>query len=125
MNLNKVFLVGRLGDDPTERETAKGETVINFPLATNSGWGDNIKTDWHKVVAFGKLATGVSGSGISKGQEILVEGRISYGKYTDRNGVERKSSDIIASKIEYGSRPKGGGGNDEQMDNTGDPNIPF
>ena len=124
MNLNKVFLVGRLGADPIERETSKGEMVLNMSLASNSGWGDNIKSDWHKVVVFGKVATGVGGAGLVKGQELLVEGRISYGKYTDKNGVERTSSDIIASKVEFGSRGKNSN-RDEQQDNTGDPNIPF
>lgn len=124
MNLNKVFLIGRLGADPIERETSKGETVMNFSLATNSGWGDTIKTDWHKVVAFGKLASGASGAGLAKGQEMFVEGRIAYGKYTDKNGVERITSDIIASKIEYGARVRGRN-SDEQQDNSGDPNIPF
>ena len=124
MNLNKVFLIGRLGADPIERETSKGETVMNFSLATNSGWGDTIKTDWHKVVAFGKLASKASGADLAKGQEMLVEGRIAYGKYTDKNGVERITSDIIASKIEYGARVRGRN-SDEQQDNSGDPNIPF
>ena len=105
MNLNKVFLVGRLGADPIERETAKGETVLNLSLATNSGWGDNIKTDWHKVVAFGKVATGVGGAGLVKGQA----------------GVERMSSDIIASKVEFGSRAK----SSNEQTSPEDDNIPF
>ena len=121
MNLNKVFLVGRLGADPIERETSKGETVLNMSLATNSGWGDNIKTDWHKVVAFGKVATGVGGAGLVKGQELLIEGRISYGKYTDKAGVERMSSDIIASKVEFGARAK----SSNEQTSREDDNIPF
>ena len=124
MNLNKVFLVGRLGADPIERETAKGESVLNMSLATNSGRGENIKTDWHKVVAFGKVAAGVGGAGLVKGQELLIEGRISYGKYTDKNGVERTSSDIIASKVEFGSRGKSSS-EQKSIRRGEDDNIPF
>jgi len=59
MNVNKVILVGRAGKDPEARETGKGEAVANISLATNSGYGDNEKTDWHRVTFFGKLANTV------------------------------------------------------------------
>ena len=103
MNVNKVHLVGRVGGDPQIRETGRGETVANISLATNSGYGDNEKTDWHRVTFFGKLADTVS-EYVKKGQELYVEGRISYSKYTDKSGVEKYSTDIIAYSMQMGNK---------------------
>jgi len=103
MNVNKVMLVGRVGGDPQTRETGKGETVANISLATNSGYGDNEKTDWHRVTFFGKIADTVS-EYVKKGQELYVEGRISYSKYTDKSGVEKYSTDIIAYSMQMGKK---------------------
>ena len=83
MNVNKAILVGTVGSDPIVRET-KGGSVCNLSLATNSGYGDNEKTDWHRVTFFGKLAETVN-EYVIKGQELYIEGRISYGKYTDKD----------------------------------------
>jgi len=103
MNVNKVHLVGRVGGDPQTRETSRGETMANLSLATNSGYGDNEKTDWHRVTFFGKLADTVR-EYVKKGQELYVEGRISYSKYTDKSGVEKYSTDIIAYSMQMGNK---------------------
>ena len=103
MNVNKVHLVGRVGGDPQTRETSRGETMANLSLATNSGYGDNEKTDWHRVTFFGKLADTVR-EYVKKGQELYVEGRISYSKYTDKSGVEKYSTDIIAYSMQMGKK---------------------
>ena len=103
MNVNKVILVGRVGSDPILNETSKGDAVTNISLATNSGYGDKEKTDWHKVTFFGKLANTVD-EYVKKGQELYVEGRISYSKYTDKEGNERDSTSVIAYAMQFGSK---------------------
>ena len=103
MNVNKAILVGRVGADPIVNETSKGDAVANLSLATNSGYGDKEKTDWHKVTFFGKLATTVS-EYVKKGQELYVEGRITYSKYTDREGVEKNSTSIVAYSMQMGTK---------------------
>ncbi len=107
MNVNKAILVGRVGADPIVRETSKGDTVCNVSLATNSGYGDNEKVDWHKVTFFGKLADTVN-EYVTKGQQLYVEGRIAYSKYTDKEGNERHGTSIIAGMMQMGSRQNGG-----------------
>ena len=106
MNVNKAILVGRVGADPIVRETAKGDSVCNLSLATNSGYGDNEKVDWHKGTFFGKLADTVN-EYVTKGQQLYVEGRISYSKYTDKEGNERHWTSIIAGMMQMGSTMNG------------------
>ena len=86
ISVNKVTLVGRVGSEPVTRETSKGDPVCNLSIATNNGYGDNQTTDWHRVTFFGKLATVVS-EYVKQGQELFVDGRITYRKYTDSNGL--------------------------------------
>lgn len=122
MNVNKVILVGRAGRDPEARETGKGDTVANLSLATSSGYGDNEKTDWHRVTFFGKVADTVV-QYVKKGQEIYIEGRISYSKYTDREGVEKYSTDIIAYSMQMGQ--KGNTASSSQSPSSDDDDLPF
>jgi single-strand DNA-binding protein len=122
MNVNKVILVGRAGRDPEARETSKGDTVANLSLATSSGYGDNEKTDWHRVTFFGKVADTVI-QYVKKGQEIYIEGRISYGKYTDREGIEKYSTDIIAYSMQMGQ--KGNSSASSATPSSDDDDLPF
>ena len=122
MNVNKVILVGRAGRDPEARETGKGDTVANLSLATSSGYGDNEKTDWHRVTFFGKVADTVV-QYVKKGQEIYIEGRISYSKYTDREGIEKYSTDIIAYSMQMGQ--KGHTPSSSQSPSSDDDDLPF
>jgi len=102
MNVNKVTLVGRVGQTPTVRESAKGK-VCNINIATNSGFGENETTDWHKITFFDKLARTVE-EYVTKGQELYVEGRIKYSKWTDKEGVEKWKTEIIAHHMQMGAR---------------------
>ena len=122
MNVNKVILVGRAGRDPEARETGKGDTVANLSLSTSSGYGDNEKTDWHRVTFFGKVADTVV-QYVKKGQEIYIEGRISYSKYTDREGIEKYSTDIIAYSMQMGQ--KGNTPSSSQSPSSDDDDLPF
>ena len=123
MNVNKVILVGRAGKDPEARETGKGEAVANISLATNSGYGDNEKTDWHRVTFFGNLANTVIDY-VKKGQEIYVEGRISYSKYTGKDGVEKYSTSIIAYSMQMGKK-ESGSASAVSSANGDDDSLPF
>jgi len=102
ISVNKVTLVGRVGSEPVTRETSKGDPVCNLSIATNNGYGDNQTTDWHRVTFFGKLASVVS-EYVKQGQELFIDGRITYRKYTDNNGVEKTSTDIIANQMQMGA----------------------
>ena len=123
MNVNKAILVGRVGSDPVVRET-RGGTVCNVSLATNSGYGDKEKTDWHKVTFFGKLADTVN-EYVVKGQELYIEGRISYGKYTDKDGIEKYSTDIIANSMQMGSKKGNPSSSTISSTSEGDDSLPF
>ena len=114
MNVNKVMLVGRAGSDPSTREVQDGKLkVCNLSLATSSGYGDKETTDWHRVTFFGKTAETVQ-EYVVKGQEIYVEGRIQYRKYTDKQGVEKYSTDIIANQMQLGQKAKGAEAEDKK-----------
>lgn len=122
MNVNKVILVGRVGQEPQAMETGKGKAVAKISLATNSGYGDNEKTDWHRVTFFDKLAETVI-EYVKKGQELYIEGRVSYSKYTDQSGVEKYSTDIIAYSMQMGQ--KGNSSAAPRSSTSDDESLPF
>ncbi|MEK6476832.1 single-stranded DNA-binding protein [Catalinimonas sp. 4WD22] len=100
---NRVQLIGRLGQDPEVRTLNSGKMVAQFSLATSEVYknsaGERVQdTQWHQVVAWGKLAE-VSENLLIKGQEVVVEGKISYRNYEDKNGIKRYVTEIIASDI--------------------------
>lgn len=107
---NKVILIGRVGSD-VELKTAKsGKSFCNINLATNTGYGDNKRTDWHKVVAFGKTAEACAKC-LSKGSVITVEGSIQYDVY-EKDEKKMYSTSIIAEQVVFlslsqnGQKPK-------------------
>lgn len=100
---NRVQLIGRLGQDPEVRTLNSGKMVAQFSLATSEVYknsaGERVQdTQWHQVVAWGKLAE-VSENLLIKGQEVVIEGKISYRNYEDKNGIKRYVTEIIASDI--------------------------
>lgn len=98
--VNKVILVGNLGQDPEVRYAANGNAIANITLATSESYKDKNtgqmvdKTEWHRVVFFQKLAE-IAGEYLRKGSQIYVEGKLKTTKYTDNNGVEKYSTDIV------------------------------
>lgn len=108
-SVNKVILVGNLGRDPEIRYLPSGEPVANVTLATSSRYksktGEMVEeTEWHRVTFFGKLAE-IVGQYLKKGRSIYVEGRIKTRKYTDKDGIEKYATDIIANEMQMlGSR---------------------
>jgi len=113
MNLNKVQLIGRLTRDPELRTTPSGQSVATVGLATNRTWNDKSgqkqeKTEFHNIVMWGRLAE-IAGQYLTKGQEAYFEGRLETRSYTGKDGVEKRTTEIIAENMQMGSRPQGGG----------------
>ncbi len=109
MSVNKVILVGRLGRDPESRFTASGQAVCNFSLATDRSYKDRNgqtqkQTEWHKIVAWGKLAE-ICQKYLKKGSQIFIEGRIQSRQWEDQQGQKRTSFEIVAGEMRMlGSR---------------------
>ncbi len=109
MSVNKVILVGRLGRDPESRFTGSGQAVCNFSLATDRSYKDRNgqtqkQTEWHKIVAWGKLAE-ICQKYLKKGSQIFVEGRIQSRQWEDQQGQKRTSFEIVAGEMRMlGSR---------------------
>lgn len=103
MSLNKVILIGRLGQEPTIRYMPNGEAVCNFSVATSEKYTDKNgqrqeATEWHDVTMYRKLAE-IAGKYLTKGSQVYLEGKIQSRKYTDKNGAERTAYDIIANEL--------------------------
>lgn len=113
--INKVILVGNLGADPEMRHTGGGTAVTTLNLATSESWTDKQsgekveKTEWHRVKLFGRLAE-IAGDYLKKGRQVYIEGSLRTDKYTDKQGIERYSTDIIASEMQMLGGNEGGGG---------------
>jgi len=123
--VNKVILIGNLGGDPELRTTPSGTSVATFTLATNRSWtdregGKREETEWHRIVAWAKLAE-ICGQYLSKGRQVYIEGRLTTRTWKDKNDIERKTTEIIAEQMQMlGSRsdggPRSGGGGGGQSD---------
>ena len=117
-SVNKVILIGNLGRDPETRYTTGGDAVTNLRIATTETWKDKAgekqeKTEWHRIVIFGKTAE-VAGQYLRKGSQVYIEGRLQTRKWTDKEGQERYTTEIVADRMQMlGSR---GGGGDAPMD---------
>jgi single-strand DNA-binding protein len=102
-SLNKVMLIGRLGKDPEVRFTADGTPVANFSLATGESYLDKSgvrqeRTEWHNIVAWRRLAD-LSKNYLAKGRQVYVEGRITSREWTDKEGMKRRTTEIVASQM--------------------------
>lgn len=113
--INKVILVGNLGNDPEMKFTQGGMAICKISLATSSVRKDKDgnqqeRTEWHRVTFFGKLGE-IAGEYLKKGSQVYVEGSIKYDKYTGQDGVEKYSTDIIADEMQMlGGRGEGSAG---------------
>jgi single-strand DNA-binding protein len=123
-SVNKVILVGNLGRDPEIRYLPSGDPVANIAIATSSKYkgkdGNMVEeTEWHRVTFFGKLAE-IVGQYLKKGRSVYVEGRLKTRKYTDKDGVEKYATDIIANEMQMlGSREGMGDPAGHDGDNEG------
>lgn len=112
-SVNKVILVGHLATDPEIRQTPNGQAVANLKVATNRDWKDSDgehheATDYHKVVAWRKLGE-ICGQYLKKGSSVYMEGRLMNHQYTDKKGVDRFSTEIVADTVNFISYKKGNG----------------
>ena len=103
-SVNKVILVGNLGRDPEVRYTPDGAAIANISIATTSKYKNKTgelveETEWHRVTFFGRLAE-IAGEYLKKGRAVYVEGRLKTRKYTDKDGVEKYATDIIATEMQ-------------------------
>ena len=104
-SVNKVILVGNLGKDPEVRRLNSGEPVVNLSVATSENWRDKQsgerreKTEWHRVVIFNENIAKVAEQYLKKGAKVYVEGQLQTRKYTDKDGVEKYSTEIVLQKF--------------------------
>ena len=130
--VNKVILIGNLGKDPEIRYTPQGAAVCNFSLATSRAWKDKDgnkkeETDWHNIVAFGKLAE-ICGEYLSKGRQVYIGGRIQTRSWDDKDGNKKYTTEIIADEMQMlgpKAAAKGGEqGKAEPAQDSGSGNAP-
>jgi single-strand DNA-binding protein len=114
--VNKVILIGNLGQDPESRTTPGGTTVTNIRIATTEAWTDRQSgekkenTEWHTVVMWNRLGE-IAAEYLRKGSQVYIEGRLQTRKWQDKSGNDRYSTEIVASEMQMlGGRGGGGGG---------------
>lgn len=118
--VNKVILLGRLGADPEVRYTSGGTAVAKFNLATSETYKDKDgskqeKTEWHRVVAFGKLGE-ICGEYLSKGKQVYVEGRLQTRSWEDKDGNKKYTTEVnVNNMVMLGSGEGGGGGKESSV----------
>jgi len=105
MSVNKVILLGRLGQDPELKYTPGGSAVCNFSLATTEAWTDKQgqkqeKTEWHRIVVWGKLAE-LCNQYLAKGRQAFLEGRLQTRSWDDKEGNKRYTTEILASTVQF------------------------
>ena len=100
-SVNKVILVGNLGKDPEVRRMTSGDPVVNLSIATSESWRDKAsgekkeKTEWHRVVIFNKNLAEVAEKYLRKGAKVYVEGQLQTRKWTDKDGAEKYSTEVV------------------------------
>jgi single-strand DNA-binding protein len=121
--VNKVIVVGNLGQEPEVKFMPNGDAVCNITVATSETWKDKASgeqresAEWHKISAFGRLAE-IMGEYLHKGSKVYIEGKLKTRKWQDNNGQDRYSTEIVASEMQM-LDSKGGGGTKQQATNAG------
>lgn len=105
MSVNKVILLGRLGQDPELKYTPGGAAVCNFSMATTEAWTDKQgakqeKTEWHRIVVWGKLAE-LCNQYLAKGRQAFVEGRLQTRSWDDKDGTKRYTTEVMAATVQF------------------------
>jgi single-strand DNA-binding protein len=137
--VNKVILVGNLGKDPEVRRTQSGEPIVNFSVATSENWRDKNtgerkeKTEWHRVVIFNEHLAKIAEQYLRKGSKVFVEGQLATRKWTDKDGQEKYTTEIVLNRFRgelqmLDGRGEGGGRSEPVSFDRGndmDDEIPF
>ncbi len=135
--VNKVILVGNLGQDPESKATQSGSTITNISIATSETWNDKQsgeqveRTEWHRIVFFNKLAE-IAAQYLNKGDKVYIEGRLQTRKWQDNNGNDRYTTEIVANEMQMlgnenrrgGSGQYGQGAHAPAQQQTGAPEAP-
>lgn len=133
MSINKVIIIGFCGRDPENRYLPSGEQVTSIAVATTDRWRDKATgeqkeaTEWHRCVFFGKLAE-IAGQYLKKGVQVYIEGKLRTQKYTDKEGIERYQTEIIADQMQMLGQKHDGQQtkrNTYQAGKDGSDDIPF
>lgn len=123
--INKVTLIGNLGRDPEVRSSQNGLAIANVSIATSETWKDRVtgqtqeKTEWHRVVFFGRLAE-IARDYLKKGSKVYVEGKLQTRKWTDQQGADRYTTEIVANEMQMLDSRGGAGGSDYQSNDNMD-----
>lgn len=122
MSVNKVILLGRLGQDPELKYTPGGAAVCNFSLATTESWTDKQgqkqeKTEWHRVVVWGKLAE-LCNQYLAKGRQAFLEGRLQTRSWDDKDGNKRYTTEIMASTVQFIGGPSANANQNANVDSS-------
>ena len=118
--INKVIIVGNLGNDPEQKALPNGGAVTNISVATSESWKDKQtgqaqeRTEWHRIVFFGRLAE-IAGQYLSKGSKVYIEGSLRTRKWQDQSGQDRYSTEIIASEMQMLDSKQQGGQQSQQQ----------
>lgn len=113
-SVNKVIIVGNLGADPETRYTPSGDAITNIRVATTDRWKDKASgemkeaTEWHRIAFFGRLAE-VAGEYLKKGSQVYIEGSLRTRKWTDKEGQERYTTEIVADRMQMLGNREGSG----------------
>jgi single-strand DNA-binding protein len=135
--VNKVILVGNLGKDPEVRRMTSGEPVVNLSVATSETWRDKAsgerkeRTEWHRVVIFNENLAKVAEQYLRKGSKVYLEGQLSTRKWTDKDGAEKYSTEVVLNRfrgelvmLDGRGGEGGGGGGGGQMARSGSGEAP-
>ncbi|MEK7192387.1 MAG: single-stranded DNA-binding protein [Patescibacteria group bacterium] len=128
MNLNRVFLIGRLTDTPQLRVTPGNQSVVNFSVATNRTWTDKSgqkqeSSEFHNVVAWGKQAELIS-KFLNKGSLVYLDGRLQTRSWDDKQGQKRKVTEVVVENVQFGPRPIGKANVNQNSDVSAPAEIP-
>ena len=129
MSINKVILVGNLGQDPEIRSTQDGREIASFSIATSDSWKDKNtgekkdKTEWHRIVIFSQGLVGIAKSYLKKGTKVYLEGSLQTRKWTDAQGVEKYTTEVTLQNYNstlqiLDSKDRAGGGSSENYSNN-------
>jgi len=124
-SVNKVILIGNLGQDPEKRYTGSGAAVTSFSLATTNRWKDKSgqnqeQTEWHRVVVWGQQAESCA-QYLAKGRPVYVEGRLQTRQWDDKSGNKRYTTEVVAQRVQFLGSPTGGKNTSDSKDSNATP----
>jgi len=127
-SVNKVILIGNCGRDPEVRRTANGDPIVSFSIATSESWRDKAtgekkeKTEWHNITIFNEALGKIAEQYCKKGTKVYLEGQLQTREYTDKDGNQRKATEVVLQRyrgeltlLDTRGRGEGGGGGDDRV----------